>query len=96
MNKLKREIDCLEREMQRIRMKLAKLQQSPTQTSVTYRIGSRAKKIMDQQEYNIDGKQGRNQGIYYTYMYSGPHPSIEQQKQIDAMLPRQFHEEEQA
>ena len=56
MSKLKRDIDCLEKGMQRIRMKLAKLQQDPTQILATSRVGSRPKKIIDQQDYSIDGK----------------------------------------
>ena len=63
--------------MQSIRMKLAKLQQDPTQTPGTSIIGSRAKKIIDQQDCNINGEQGRNQEIYNTYMYSDPYPTIE-------------------
>ena len=82
--------------MQRIRMKLAKLQQHLTQTPVTSRICSKPKIIINQQGYNINGEQDRNQEIYITYMYSGPYPTIEQQIQIDAMLLRQFHREEQA
>ena len=62
--------------MQVIRMTLDKLQQDSTQTPITSRIGSRPKKIIDQQDYNIDGEQGRNQEIYNTNMYSGPYPTI--------------------
>ena len=43
MSKLKREINYLERWMQRSRMKIAKLQQDPTQTPVISRIGSTQK-----------------------------------------------------
>ena len=96
MSKLKREMDYLERGMQRVRMKLAKLQQDPTQTQVTSRIGIGLKKIIDQQDYHINAEQDRNQDIYNTNMYSGPYPTIEQQIQIDAMLSRLFHKEEKA
>ena len=44
MSKLKREIEYLERGMQRIRMTLNKLQQDPTQTPVTSRVSSRPSK----------------------------------------------------
>ena len=50
MSSVKREMECLERGMQRIRMTLAKLQQDPTQTPVTSRIGSRPKKTISQQD----------------------------------------------
>ena len=64
MNKLKREIEYLERGMQRIRMKLTNLQQDPTQIPVTSRVGSRPKKIISQPNYNDERDQGRNQESY--------------------------------
>ena len=80
--------ECTELE----RMKLAKLQQDPTQTPVISRVGGKPKEIISQLDYNEDGEQVRNQESYNTYIYSGPYPSVEQQIQICAMLSRQFHE----
>ena len=78
MSKLKKEMEFLERGMQRIRMKLAKLQSDPTQTPVTSRIGSTPKKIINQQDYYIDQGKDRNQEIYNTNMYYDPYPTIKQ------------------
>ena len=63
MSKFKREMESLEWGMQRIRMAIAKLQHDPTQIPVTSRIGSRPKKIINQQGYSISGKQCRNEEI---------------------------------
>ena len=76
MTKSKREVDYLEKRMQRIRMTLIKLKQDTTQTLLTFTVDSRPKKIISQQDYNND--------INITTT-SGPHPSVEQQIQIDAM-----------
>ena len=57
-------MDYLERGMQKIKLRVAKLQQYHTRAPVISRTGSRPKKIIDQQDDNLYGQQGRNQEIY--------------------------------
>ena len=52
MSKLRREVDFLEKGMQRVRMKLKKLQQDPTLTPSRSTVGVRPKQFVDQHDYH--------------------------------------------
>ena len=51
-SKLRWEIEFLEREMQRNRTKLDRLQQDPTQTPSMYITGLRPKQVIEPQDYH--------------------------------------------
>ena len=78
------------REIERVRTKLDRLQQDPTQTPSTSIIGVRPHKLQDY--HNKD--QGRIQVGHENDTCIDPYPAIGQQIQVDAILSRQLHEEE--
>ena len=61
---------------------------------VKYRVGSRPRKIISPLDCSDEREQDRNQESYITNIHTDQFPSAEQQIQTDAMLSRQFYEEE--
>ena len=92
MGKLKRELEFLERGMQRVQTKLQKLQQDPTLTPSMSTVGLRPKQFVDQHHYNIM-KQGKTQDIHDNDRYIGQYSTIQWQIRADAMLSRLIYEE---
>ena len=93
MGKFRREVDFLERGMQRVRIKLQKLQQDPTQTPSMSMVGLKPKQIVDQYDCHVM-EQGKVQDTHGNDRYIGLYSTIEQQIRADAMLPRHIYEEE--
>ena len=54
MGKLKRELEFLERKMQRVKTKLQKLQHDPTLTPSISVVGLRPKQFVDQHDYQYN------------------------------------------
>ena len=90
MGKLRREVEFLERKMQRVRTKLQKLQQDPTLRPSTSMVGLRPKQFVDQHDYQIM-EQGKVQDTCDNDRYIGCYSTIELQIRADAMLSRQIY-----
>ena len=78
MGKLKRELEFLERGMQRVKTKLQKLQDTTLKASPST-VGIRPKQFVDQHDYHVM-KQSKVQGAYDHDRYIGPYSTIEQNK----------------
>ena len=72
--------------MQRVRTKLDRLQQEPTQTPSMFVIGIRPKQPIDQQDYH-DKDQGRVKGTYEDDLCVHSYPTIKQKILADAYYP---------
>ena len=94
MGKLKRELEFLDREMQRVETELQKLQQDPTLTPFVSMVGIWPKQYVDQHDYHVM-KQSKVKGTYDHDRYIGPYSTTEQQIRANAMLLRQIYKEEQ-
>ena len=78
MSKLRREIEFIERVMQRVRAKLDRFQQNPIQTPSTSIIGIRPDQPIEQHDYH-ETHQGRIQARNKNDMYIDPYPTREPQ-----------------
>ena len=92
ISKLRKEIEFLERGMQRVRTKLKRLQQDPTITSSMSIISLRPKQLGEQHDYHAI-EEGRHQVRCENDMCSDPYTTIEQQIRFDAILSRQIYDE---
>ena len=95
MSILRREIEFLEREMQRVRTKWDRLWQDPTETPSRSITVIRPKWLTEYHDY-YDREQARIQANHENDMCIDPYPTIEQQIWADGTLSRQLHEEEHA
>ena len=94
MGKSKREVEFLEKGMQRFKTKLQKLQQDPALAPSMSTVGLRPKQFVDQHNCHVT-KEGKVQGTHDNDRYIGPYSTIEQQIRANAMLSKQIYEEEQ-
>ena len=78
MSKLRREVEFLERGMQRVRTKLKRLQQDATLTPSMSTVGLRPKQFVDQNAYH-NMEQGNIQVTHDNDMYINPYSTLEQQ-----------------
>ena len=93
IGKLKRELKFLERDVQRVKTKLQKLQ-DPTLTPSTSPVYIQLKQLINQHDYHTM-TQGKVHDTHDHDTYTNLYSAIEQQVRIDAMLLRQIQAEEQ-
>ena len=91
---MRKEIEFLERGIQRVRTKLKTLKQDPTLTPSMHMIGLRPKQLGEQQDYH-EIEWGRDDIIYENDLCIDPYTTIEQQIRVVVILSRQSYEEEQ-
>ena len=89
MGKLKRELKFLERNVQRVRTKLQKLQHDPTLTPSTSTVDLQPKQFINQHDYHTI-TQSKVHDTHDHDTYTNSSYAIEQQIRLDAMLSRQI------